>query len=286
MAFYETPRFPEGISYGATGGPTYKTEIVISSAGYESRNQRWNKSLAAYDVAHGLKTAAQLSELLVFFRNMKARAHAFRFKDWGDFNLVAAESSLTAVPNTVRQFQTNKLYTLIAGTFETRPIRKPVVGTYTLYESSIPLTAGPSAGNYAINTTTGIVTLVAKQVKAVSAHTVGAAHKFTLTSALSPNVSVGQTVSVAGVTGTGAAALNGLPLIVSAVLGAAVTVSVNTTGLTATGGTLSLFAQASTLTAATEFDVPCRFDTDSMKVNIEAYNLYTWGQIPIVEVRT
>lgn len=34
-----------------------------------------------------------------------------------------------------------------------------------------------------------------------------------------------------------------------------------------------------------QFDVPCRFDTDQMRVSIDDYNAYTWGQIPIVEVR-
>lgn len=34
-----------------------------------------------------------------------------------------------------------------------------------------------------------------------------------------------------------------------------------------------------------EFDVPARFDTDQMKVTIEDYGAFSWGQIPIVEVR-
>jgi uncharacterized protein (TIGR02217 family) len=35
----------------------------------------------------------------------------------------------------------------------------------------------------------------------------------------------------------------------------------------------------------TEFDVPCRFDIDQMRVSIDYYNIYDWGQIPIVEIR-
>lgn len=34
-----------------------------------------------------------------------------------------------------------------------------------------------------------------------------------------------------------------------------------------------------------EFDVPCRFDTDQMKVSVDSYNVYSWGQIMITEVR-
>jgi uncharacterized protein (TIGR02217 family) len=34
-----------------------------------------------------------------------------------------------------------------------------------------------------------------------------------------------------------------------------------------------------------EFDVPVRFDTDSMRTTIENYRVFSWGQIPIVEIR-
>jgi uncharacterized protein (TIGR02217 family) len=39
------------------------------------------------------------------------------------------------------------------------------------------------------------------------------------------------------------------------------------------------------VTADYEFDVPVRFDTDQMNVTIETYNLGTWAQVPIVEIR-
>jgi uncharacterized protein (TIGR02217 family) len=34
-----------------------------------------------------------------------------------------------------------------------------------------------------------------------------------------------------------------------------------------------------------EFDVPVRFDTDHMATRIEAFNVYTWGQVIIKEIR-
>jgi uncharacterized protein (TIGR02217 family) len=39
------------------------------------------------------------------------------------------------------------------------------------------------------------------------------------------------------------------------------------------------------ITADFEFDVPCRFDTDAMAVNLQFYNLGDWGDIPVVELR-
>ena len=34
-----------------------------------------------------------------------------------------------------------------------------------------------------------------------------------------------------------------------------------------------------------DFDVPVRFDSDQMEVTIETFELGTWGQIPVVEIR-
>jgi uncharacterized protein (TIGR02217 family) len=40
------------------------------------------------------------------------------------------------------------------------------------------------------------------------------------------------------------------------------------------------------LTADFEFDLPVRFDTDRMEITIETYELGSWGQIPVLELRT
>ena len=39
------------------------------------------------------------------------------------------------------------------------------------------------------------------------------------------------------------------------------------------------------VTADFAFDVPVRFDSDQMDVTIETFQLGTWGQIPVVEIR-
>ena len=39
------------------------------------------------------------------------------------------------------------------------------------------------------------------------------------------------------------------------------------------------------VTADFSFDVPVRFDSDQMEVTIETFQLGTWGQIPVVEIR-
>lgn len=283
-SFMESPRFPDDIAEGVSFGPEFVTAIVVSQTGYESRNRVRSRGLCRGECAHAVKTPAQLSTLLTFFRSVGGRWTGFRFKDWTDFTLAEANSNLALVTGTVNQYQLGKLYQSAVGYSELRTLKKLVSGTVVLKDAGVTVTQGAGAGQYSVDLNTGIITLVASQTRSISAHTVGASHMFTLASALSPNVSVGQKVSVSGVTGTAASVLNGLVLTVSAITGADVTVSVNTTGLTASGGTLSLYRQQVDLTASCEFDVPCRFDTDSMPTRIDAFEVYSWGQIPIVEV--
>ena len=44
-------------------------------------------------------------------------------------------------------------------------------------------------------------------------------------------------------------------------------------------------AQGVAVTADFEFDVPVRFDTDSMAVTIQQIDLHQWSDIPIIEIR-
>ncbi|MDD5247523.1 MAG: DUF2460 domain-containing protein [Rhodocyclaceae bacterium] len=143
--FYESPRFPEAISYGAEGGPGYSTDVVTLNSGYEQRNANWSVPRASYNVSHGVKTQADMATLIAFFRLMQGRAHGFRYKDWVDFtdNGFGVFRALSATT-----FQMAKSYVSGASSV-LRDIRKPVVG-------SIVITGGAGA---VLDTTTGIVTV-------------------------------------------------------------------------------------------------------------------------------
>ncbi len=147
MTFHDI-RFPEDISYGSGGGPEYSTDIVITQSGYEQRNINWGEARARYNVAHGVKTQAQLETLIAFFRARKGRAHSFRFKDWSDYHAIGqvlgtGDGSKTA-------FQLVKRYTSGATT-EVRTITKPVSGSVLVFVDAVltPVT---------VNTSTGMVT--------------------------------------------------------------------------------------------------------------------------------
>ncbi len=158
MAFVEVC-FPTDIAYGSSGGPEYSTDIVITAGGYEQRNINWSQARAHYNVAHGVKTQAQLNELIAFFRARKGRADGFRFKDWSDYKAVA--QIIGTGDGTNKIFQLIKTYTSGSIT-ETRIITKPTADNINIYVAGV-LQAGAA---YSLNNTTGKITFVTAPVGA------------------------------------------------------------------------------------------------------------------------
>lgn len=165
MSFLETPRFPEDISLGSTGGAGYNTTITPFTSGKESRNINWAESRAEYDVAYGIKTQAQLYSLIELFHVMAGRGHGFRYKDWDDWNSSTDQTHGATVSDTDQtigtgddvevDFQLIKTYTKGALS-RSRDIRKPVVGTVVVSLDGVPQVSG-----WSVDTTTGIITFVA-----------------------------------------------------------------------------------------------------------------------------
>ncbi len=150
MAFIEV-RFPADIAYGSAGGPEYSTEVVITHSGYEQRNSNWAQARARYNVAHGLKTQAQLDTLIAFFRARKGRADGFRFKDWTDYQ---ASGQLIGTGNgSNKVFQLCKAYNS-GGSVEQRVVSKPVAGTVKIYVAGVL----QSVGAYTIALDSGVLT--------------------------------------------------------------------------------------------------------------------------------
>jgi len=139
MAFLETPRFPDDISYGSTGGPGFSTDVVTVNSGHETRNQNWVQSRSNYNAAFGIRTEPQLSELYTFFQVMAGKSHEFRYKDWGDYMSCDLKStpaqddqsigfgscSTGSIADGQTEFQITKTYAV--GIFSrSRDIKKPV----------------------------------------------------------------------------------------------------------------------------------------------------------------
>lgn len=68
MEAFHDVRFPLGVSFGATGGPEWRNEIVTLTSGFEKRNARWAHSRRHFDAGTGLRSLDDLKTVLVFFR--------------------------------------------------------------------------------------------------------------------------------------------------------------------------------------------------------------------------
>lgn len=257
MMFINVP-FPECLAFGAISAPMWKTVLAENQGGWTQANQIWVYNKHSYDVSTAVRTNSDYALVIDHFNEVRGRANTFPFKDPLDYEVSADRGAVIYVSPGV--YQLAKQYGTVNPYY--RKITRPVLLGIT--NNGNPMTAGGGPGQYALNTATGALTVIATQNRTVNSHTVGATHQFTLASALSPNVSIGQEVYVAGVTGSAAALLNGQRLTVSNVSGADVSVSVNTTGLVASGGILSLFPADSALSWSGEFWVPARYGNDSL----------------------
>jgi uncharacterized protein (TIGR02217 family) len=149
MAFYESPRFPERISYGAVGGAEFNTIVAGTTTGREVRESLQAYPKQRWDVSQGVNGAADFKQLRAFFWAMRGKQHGWRFKDWTDFEVDYTEGIVTGLTSTT--FQLVKRYS-IGGLTMDRIITKPVTGTVAVQVSGTPTAA-------TVNTVTGVITI-------------------------------------------------------------------------------------------------------------------------------
>ncbi len=210
MAFHET-QFPTRISFGSSGGPERRTDVVILGSGREERNTRWANSRRRYNAGYGIKTLDDLYEVLAFFEERRGRLYGFRWKDHGDHKSCspngmpsATDQSIGTGDGVTAAFQLSKTYGTTFAPF-VREIKKPVSGSVLIAVDSVVQVEGTA---YTIDNTTGVVTFQSGHIPA-----------------------------------SGAA-----------------------------------------VTAGFLFDVPARFDTDRLEVNLAKFNSGSLQNIPIVEI--
>lgn len=78
---FDNVQFPLSISFGATGGPEFRNEIVQMTSGFEQRNARFSKSLHLYDAGTGVRSKRDLYQVLAFFEARHGSLIGFRFRD-------------------------------------------------------------------------------------------------------------------------------------------------------------------------------------------------------------
>jgi uncharacterized protein (TIGR02217 family) len=133
-SFHEV-RFPTRVSFGATGGPERRNEIVSLTSGREKRNLRFATSRRHFDAGTGVRSLADLYEIIAFFEARRGSFHGFRFRD--PFDMKSCRPDEVAGPGDQRlgtgdgtnsEFQLVKWYGDGDDAYA-REIRKPVAGT-------------------------------------------------------------------------------------------------------------------------------------------------------------
>ena len=96
LSSFHDVRFPLAVSFGATGGPERRNEIVALASGREKRNARFSQSRHHYDAGTGVRGVADLHDVLAFFQARRGSLHAFRFRD--PFDMKSCRPEETAAP--------------------------------------------------------------------------------------------------------------------------------------------------------------------------------------------
>jgi len=159
-AFHDL-RFPTAISFGATGGPERRIEIVTMTSGDERRNLRQGRSRRRFDAGTGLRALDDLGEIVAFFEARRGALHAFRFRDPFDHK----SSSLGDEPDSMDQeigigdgamtsFQLAKTYGSGAEGYR-REIALPVAGSVRVAVDGFEF----AGDGFSVDHLTGTVTL-------------------------------------------------------------------------------------------------------------------------------
>jgi uncharacterized protein (TIGR02217 family) len=96
LASFHDVRFPVAVSFGATGGPERRNEIVRLTSGREKRNARFAHSRRHYDAGTGVRSLENLYEVMAFFEARRGSLHAFRFRD--PFDMKSCRPAETPTP--------------------------------------------------------------------------------------------------------------------------------------------------------------------------------------------
>ncbi len=78
---FDDVQFPIALGREAEVAPEVSTAILTSAGGHEARNAAWAQARTRYDVGPGVRSEADIRELLAFYRARMGPARAFRLRD-------------------------------------------------------------------------------------------------------------------------------------------------------------------------------------------------------------
>lgn len=159
MSFHDV-LFPAALSFGSSGGPERRTEVITLASGFEERNTTWAHARRRYDAGLGLRKLDDIHEVVTFFEARRGMLHGFRWKDWADCKSCAPSATVSHVDQplgvgdgTTVRFNLMRMYSS-GGAEYARPVKKPRAGSVKVGING--QLAG--VGAYSVNHQTGAVT--------------------------------------------------------------------------------------------------------------------------------
>ncbi|MDX2350408.1 MAG: DUF2460 domain-containing protein [Porticoccus sp.] len=273
MSFIEE-RFNESFSYGSGIGKQYAVEVTVTAGGNEYRKLSHPYPVLTADLDFSNRTETWVSD---YIRDLYDRSlgmfGGLRWKNPTDYSTNARKGAPTyndqACVISGTDYQIVKWYGTEGGaTASRRRIRKPVTSTTLVGIRDDAGNPVQSLNNWTVDTTTGLITFSANNQKTVTS--ISQAASAVVGFGTTHSFIVNDTVHLSSVSGM--AEINGLRGTVTATGANDITVDIDSTLFTA-------FAVASpnlavvntspqsteTVAAGCEFDIPVRFDSDSVE---------------------
>ncbi len=131
---FDNVLYPFALGRSASVAPEFSTSIAVTASGHERRNSLWSDARLHFDVGPGIRSEAELSELIAFFRARRGPARGFRIMDPFD----NSSNGMTGMPAMLDQligigdgaradFQLIKSYG--GNEPQVRPITRPIAET-------------------------------------------------------------------------------------------------------------------------------------------------------------
>lgn len=99
MQAFDDIAYPLALGRDATVVPEFSTSVATTASGHERRNSLWSDARLRFDVGPGIRSEAELGELLAFFRARRGAARGFRLRDPTDFS----SNGMTGAPDQADQ---------------------------------------------------------------------------------------------------------------------------------------------------------------------------------------
>ncbi|MEM8724614.1 MAG: DUF2460 domain-containing protein [Pseudomonadota bacterium] len=99
MEPFDDVLYPFALGRNTAVAPEFSTSVTVTASGHEQRNSLWSDARVHFDVGPGIRSEAELAELISFFRARRGAARGFRISDPFDHS----SNGMTGTPTMLDQ---------------------------------------------------------------------------------------------------------------------------------------------------------------------------------------